>query len=70
METSHLINLGTLVEKSEYNLRNLLQEVYFDKLKDVVMKDLRADVLANRDDRERQSEVMKGLQEGERADFS
>lgn len=70
VETSHLINLGTLVEKSEYNLRNLLQEVYFDKLKDVVMKDLRADVLATRDDRERQSEVVKGLQEGERADFS
>lgn len=61
VETSHLINLGQLIEKSEYNLRNLLQDVYFDKLKDVVMKDLRSDVNAGAE-HERQSEVIKGLQ--------
>lgn len=63
VETSHLVNLGTLIEKSEYNLRNLLQDVYFDKLKDIVMKDLRADVAATKDEQVKQSEVIKGLQQ-------
>ncbi|CAH2355038.1 F-actin-capping protein subunit beta [[Candida] railenensis] len=63
LETSHLVNLGTLIEKSEYNLRNLLQDVYFDKLKDIVMKDLRSDVSSQREDDERQSEVIKSLKE-------
>lgn len=42
LETNHLINLGQLVEKLEYNIRNLLQAVYFDKLKDIMLKDLRS----------------------------
>lgn len=64
IETAHLINLGTLIEKSEYNLRNLLQDVYFDKLKDIVMKDLRSigDLSGKESDDKRQSELVKGLQ--------
>lgn len=64
LETAHLINLGTIVEKSEYNLRNVLQEVYFDKLKDIMMKDLRSvgDLSAKTIENQRQSELVKGLQ--------
>lgn len=64
LETAHLINLGTMIEKSEYNLRNLLQDVYFDKLKDIVMKDLRSvgDLSGKGLDDERHSELVKGLQ--------
>lgn len=65
LETFHLINLGQLVENSEYNIRNLLQEVYFDKLKDIILKDLRnlgsnSDVSSQLS--EKQSELIKGLQ--------
>ncbi|KAK6454861.1 F-actin-capping protein subunit beta [Scheffersomyces xylosifermentans] len=64
LETNHLINLGTLVEKSEYNIRNLLQEVYFDKLKDIMLKDLRSvgDIGGKKLEDLKQSEVIKGLQ--------
>ena len=60
LETSHLINLGQLVEKAEYNIRNLLQEVYFDKLKDIIVKDLRS--IGGRVDDTKQAELVKGLQ--------
>lgn len=64
LETNHLINLGQLIEKSESNVRNLLQEVYFDKLKDIFLKDIRSlgDVKEKKLEDERQSEVIKGLQ--------
>lgn len=64
LETAHLINLGTLIEKSEYNLRNVLQDVYFDKLKDIVMKDLRSvgDLSGQESDNKKHSELVKGLQ--------
>lgn len=66
LETFHLINLGQLVENSEYNIRNLLQEVYFDKLKDIILKDLRnlgsSNSDANTQLSEKQSELIKGLQ--------
>lgn len=60
LETAHLINLGQLVEKAEYNIRNLLQEVYFDKLKDIMVKDLRS--IGGRVDDSKQAELVKGLQ--------
>lgn len=64
LETNHLINLGTLVEKAEYNIRNSLQEVYFDKLKDIMLKDLRSlgDISNKKMDDMKHSEVLKGLQ--------
>ncbi|KAG7665415.1 CAP2 [[Candida] subhashii] len=64
LESNHLINLGTLIEKSEYNIRNLLQEVYFDKLKDIMLKDLRSigDISDKKLDDLKQSEIVKGLQ--------
>jgi len=35
-EVSHIANIGKLVEDMELKMRNLLQEVYFGKAKDVV----------------------------------
>jgi len=35
-DSSHVINIGKLVEDMELKMRNLLQEVYFGKAKDVV----------------------------------
>jgi capping protein beta len=35
-ENSHVVNIGKLVEDMELKMRNLLQEVYFGKAKDVV----------------------------------
>lgn len=40
-DSSHIINIGKLVEDMELNMRNLLQEVYFGKAKDIV-DDLRS----------------------------
>ncbi|KAG7195850.1 F-actin-capping protein subunit beta [Scheffersomyces spartinae] len=64
LETAHLINLGQLVEKQEYNIRNLLQEVYFDKLKDIFLKDVRSigDVGDKKLEDAKHSQVIKGLQ--------
>lgn len=63
LEVSHLVNLGQLVEKAEYNIRNLLQEVYFDKLKDIILKDLRSvgDIGEKRADESRHSDLIRGL---------
>ncbi|KAL8884928.1 MAG: hypothetical protein Q9192_006738 [Flavoplaca navasiana] len=33
---SHIVNVGKLVEDMELKMRNLLQEVYFGKAKDIV----------------------------------
>ncbi|KAF8001222.1 hypothetical protein HF325_003723 [Metschnikowia pulcherrima] len=64
LEWAHLVNLGQLVEKLETNVRNLLQDVYFDKLKDIFLKDLRSlgDVSEKRAEDNRQQEVIRGLQ--------
>ncbi|KAI5780739.1 F-actin-capping protein subunit beta [Peziza echinospora] len=35
-DTSHIVNIGKMVEDMELKMRNLLQEVYFGKAKDVV----------------------------------
>ncbi|KAF1989600.1 F-actin capping protein [Aulographum hederae CBS 113979] len=35
-DSSHVANIGKMVEAMELNMRNLLQEVYFGKAKDVV----------------------------------
>lgn len=41
-DSSHIANIGKLVEDMELKMRNLLQEVYFGKAKDVV-GDLRSE---------------------------
>lgn len=63
LETAHLVNLGQLVERAEYNIRNLLQDVYFDKLKDIFLKDLRSvgDMSDKRAESTKQKELIKGL---------
>lgn len=35
-DSSHIANIGKMVEEMELKIRNLLQEVYFGKAKDVV----------------------------------
>lgn len=35
-DAEHVVNIGRLVEDMELKMRNLLQEVYFGKAKDVV----------------------------------
>jgi capping protein beta len=35
-DESHIVNVGRMVEDMELSMRNLLQEVYFGKAKDVV----------------------------------
>ncbi|EGV62672.1 F-actin-capping protein subunit beta [Yamadazyma tenuis] len=62
LETFHLISLGQLVENSEYTIRNLLQEVYFDKLKDIILKDLRRFGADDGQLQAKQSDLIKGLQ--------
>ena len=41
-DSSHIVNVGRLVEDMELKMRNMLQEVYFGKAKDVV-GDLRSE---------------------------
>lgn len=64
LEVAHLINLGQLVEKSEYNIRNLLQDVYFDKLKDILLKDIRSvgDIGDKKVEQSKHSDIIRGLQ--------
>ncbi|KAI5965776.1 CAP2 [Candida pseudojiufengensis] len=61
LETNHLINIGQIIEKSEYNIRNILQEVYFDKLKDIMLKDLRIIDNSSSKYNENQKDIIKGL---------
>lgn len=35
-DSAHIVNIGRLVEDMEGKMRNMLQEVYFGKTKDVV----------------------------------
>ncbi|MCJ1298479.1 F-actin-capping protein subunit beta [Hypocenomyce scalaris] len=50
-DSSHVVNVGKLVEDMELKMRNLLQEVYFGKAKDVVgdLRSIPSLTEANRD---------------------
>jgi capping protein beta len=56
--TSHVQNVGRMVEDMEIKMRNLLQEVYFGKTRDVV-NDLRS--LDDLEKARRQRELQKEL---------
>jgi capping protein beta len=56
--TSHVQNVGKMVEDMEIKMRNLLQEVYFGKTRDVV-NDLRS--LDDLEKIRRQRELQKEL---------
>jgi capping protein (actin filament) muscle Z-line, beta len=56
--TSHVQNVGRMVEDMEIKMRNLLQEVYFGKTRDVV-NDLRS--LDDLEKIRRQRELQKEL---------
>ena len=54
-DESHIANVGRLVEDMELKMRNLLQEVYFGKAKDVV-GDLRSAGSLSEGARERETQ--------------
>lgn len=62
-EHSHIINIGTLIEDIESKLRNLLQEVYFGKTRDIV-GDIRSlqGLSSTEDDKKKHSELVRGIQ--------
>ncbi|KKK20409.1 hypothetical protein ARAM_004591 [Aspergillus rambellii] len=62
-DASHVANVGRLVEDMELKMRNLLQEVYFGKAKDVVgeLRSLASLSETNRD-RATQQEMIRSLQ--------
>ncbi|KAL9941192.1 F-actin-capping protein subunit beta [Verticillium nonalfalfae] len=62
-DESHIANIGRLVEDMELKMRNLLQEVYFGKAKDVV-GDLRSvgSLSEGARDRQAQREVIGSMQ--------
>lgn len=57
-QTSHITNIGRMIEDMEIKMRNLLQEVYFGKTRDVVF-DLRS--LEDLEKARRQRELQKEL---------
>lgn len=61
-DESHIANIGRLVEDMELKMRNLLQEVYFGKAKDVV-GDLRSigSLSEGQRDRETQRELIGSM---------
>jgi capping protein beta len=61
-DDSHIANVGRLVEDMELKMRNLLQEVYFGKAKDVV-GDLRSigSLSEGARDRETQREIIGSM---------
>lgn len=62
-DNAHIANIGRLVEDMELKMRNLLQEVYFGKAKDVV-GDLRSLPPLSQTSRDRaiQKELIGGMQ--------
>jgi capping protein beta len=62
-DESHIANIGRLVEDMELKMRNLLQEVYFGKAKDVV-GNLRSigSLSEGQRDRDTQREIIGSLQ--------
>lgn len=61
-DESHIANVGRMVEDMELKMRNLLQDVYFGKAKDVV-GDLRSvgSLSEGRRDREAQKEIIGSM---------
>ncbi len=61
-DESHIANVGRLVEDMELKMRNLLQEVYFGKAKDVV-GDLRSlgSLSEGQRDRDAQREIIGSM---------
>ncbi len=62
--SSHVANIGSVIEDTESKLRNMLQEVYFDKTKSII-GDLRSIQTLNvkEDERLRQETLIKKLRQ-------
>lgn len=65
VDDAHVANVGRLVEDMELKMRNLLQEVYFGKAKDIV-GDLRSigSLGEAARDRETQREIIGSMRRG------
>lgn len=61
--TDHLVHIGTLIELAENNVRNTLQQVYFGRLCDVFVKDVRTigSVGNKQSDDALQAKVIEGI---------
>lgn len=57
-QSSHIVNVGRMIEDMETKMRNLLQEVYFGKTRDIVF-DLRS--VESLEKQRRQRDLQKEL---------
>ncbi|KAG9031768.1 F-actin-capping protein subunit beta [Tulasnella sp. UAMH 9824] len=57
-QSSHIVNVGRMIEDMEIKMRNLLQEVYFGKTRDIVF-DLRS--VESLEKQRRQRDLQKEL---------
>ncbi|CAI4402493.1 BFH_collapsed_G0027140.mRNA.1.CDS.1 [Saccharomyces cerevisiae] len=62
--TSHVANLGSLIEDIESQMRNLLETVYFEKTRDIFHQTKNAAIAssAEKANKDAQAEVIRGLQ--------
>lgn len=59
---AHITNLGTLIEDIESQMRNLLENVYFEKTRDIFHQTKNSFATNNELNKSAQEEVIKGLQ--------
>ncbi|KAJ1045869.1 hypothetical protein FZC28_6969g5746 [Saccharomyces cerevisiae] len=62
--TSHVANLGSLIEDIESQMRNLLETVYFEKTRDIFHQTKNAAIASSAEEanKDAQAEVIRGLQ--------
>ena len=60
--TSHITNLGTMIEDIESQMRNMLETVYFEKTRDIFGQTRNSLLSTEKSNRTAQAEVVKGLQ--------
>ncbi|CAI4064753.1 hypothetical protein SKDZ_09G1290 [Saccharomyces kudriavzevii ZP591] len=64
ISTSHVANLGSLIEDIESQMRNLLETVYFEKTRDIFHQTKNAAIASSAEEtnKDAHAEVIKGLQ--------
>lgn len=60
--TAHIINLGTLIEDVESQMRNLLEVVYFEKTRDIFHETKNSIISTEQKNKTAHQELIKGLQ--------
>lgn len=59
---AHITNLGTLIEDTESQMRDMLETVYFEKTRDIFHQTKNSLAAKNESNKTAQEEVIKGLQ--------